>query len=198
MDTNIRQITDLRAFRGTPRAGAPEDVGAGHRHVARIVEAATANAAGLSFESPIRCRRRPKRVPCTGHIIVRRQDLPPEIQWACGECGDTGLVHNWRGTPWDFAAHGDHAAQLAVYVRPADYKVLELFGPLDIASRALVLGARRVSQLVVIEGTPERLEWLSAALEALIPRARSADRDALLRIGESLALRLGRYRDRGL
>ncbi|MCB9540381.1 MAG: hypothetical protein H6704_29545 [Myxococcales bacterium] len=198
MEQNIRQITDLRAYRGTPRERAERDVGAGQRHVARIVEAATANAAGLSFESPIRCRRRPKRVPCTGHIIVRRQDLPSEIQWACGECGDTGLVHNWRGTPWDVAGHDHRATQLAVYLRPADYKVIELYGGLDASSRALVLGARRVSQLVVIEGTPERLEWLCAAIDLMQPRARPADRDALERIRESLALRLGRYHDRGL
>ena len=42
----------------------------------------------------IHCRRRPKRVPCSGVI-------ESELRWWCPACGENGLISNWEGTRWD-------------------------------------------------------------------------------------------------
>lgn len=49
----------------------------------------------------IRCRRRPKRVPCSGVIESELHPNGNEIRWWCPVCGDSGLISNWKGTRWD-------------------------------------------------------------------------------------------------
>lgn len=49
----------------------------------------------------IRCRRRPKRVPCTGVIESELHPNGNELHWWCPACGDNGVISNWEGTRWD-------------------------------------------------------------------------------------------------
>lgn len=70
-----------------------------------VVSAATLEGAhGCWLETPLRCRRRPKRRRCTGHLCVRLQHLPAEIRWHCQVCGDNGVITGWQGTEWDLSA----------------------------------------------------------------------------------------------
>jgi len=74
-------------------------------YLGQIVETATASPSGDTVRTPRRCRRRPKRKPCPGHLLVRRLDVPPEIDWACPSCGDSGVISARQGTAWDFTRH---------------------------------------------------------------------------------------------
>ena len=49
----------------------------------------------------LRCRRRPSRKPCDGHIRFRVVRDTSEILWECTRCGDNGIIHSWQGTLWD-------------------------------------------------------------------------------------------------
>ena len=70
-------------------------------HLASIVAAANAGAAGTAWESALPCRRRPANRPCPGRIVVicTRPDMP--IGWQCSSCGDDGTISNWADTPFD-------------------------------------------------------------------------------------------------
>jgi len=49
----------------------------------------------------IHCRRRPKRVPCSGVIESELHPNGNELRWWCPVCGDNGRISNWEGTRWD-------------------------------------------------------------------------------------------------
>jgi hypothetical protein len=65
-----------------------------------IVEG-TVDRPPLRRTAGIRCRRRPKRVPCTGVIESELHPNGNELRWWCPVCGDNGLISNWEGTRWD-------------------------------------------------------------------------------------------------
>lgn len=58
----------------------------------------TAHPSGIWRNTTHACHRRPNRKACKGTIVVRRQDVPPAIDWACSECGSTGVISGWQGT----------------------------------------------------------------------------------------------------
>jgi hypothetical protein len=88
-------------------------------HLASIVAAATAGAAGTAWESALPCRRRPANRPCPGRIIVICTQPDTPIGWQCSRCGDDGTISNWAATPHDLRRQ-----QLAV-VEPLDEIVLD-------------------------------------------------------------------------
>jgi hypothetical protein len=88
-------------------------------HLASIVAAATAGAAGTAWESALPCRRRPANRPCPGRIIVICTAPDTPIGWQCSRCGDDGTISNWAATPHDLRRQ-----QLAV-VEPLDEIVLD-------------------------------------------------------------------------
>ena len=65
-----------------------------------IVEG-TVDRPPLRHSAGIRCRRRPKRVPCSGVIESELHPEGNELRWWCPVCGDNGLISNWEGTRWD-------------------------------------------------------------------------------------------------
>jgi hypothetical protein len=46
------------------------------------------------------CRFNPKRRRCTG-TIKASLSATDEVLWECPLCGDTGVIRNWRNSPWD-------------------------------------------------------------------------------------------------
>ncbi len=70
-------------------------------YLGKIVEAATSSPPLALLNTEIRCRRRPGRKPCVGHIRLVRDDDEGEIVWACTSCDDRGIISGWEGTPWD-------------------------------------------------------------------------------------------------
>ncbi|MCA9667872.1 MAG: hypothetical protein KC503_19875 [Myxococcales bacterium] len=73
------------------------------RFLGQIVSAASVLPSGSMHASPVRCRRRPKRRPCAGHIELGRfeSDGANEVRYRCAVCGDKGVIDNWRDTRWD-------------------------------------------------------------------------------------------------
>lgn len=65
-----------------------------------IVSAATLAPPGVEVVTDLRCRRRPNRRQCHGLIRLRLQEEPAELLWWCPQCGDNGVIRNWKGTPW--------------------------------------------------------------------------------------------------
>jgi hypothetical protein len=71
-------------------------------HFAAIIAAVTQDPHQSATVSPVRCRRRPGRRPCPGHIRAAiTLDARMDITWECTSCGDNGLISNWHGTMWD-------------------------------------------------------------------------------------------------
>jgi len=66
-----------------------------------IVSATTAGASGVSGNSGVSCRRRPKTKPCPGTILSVLEEDCAEIQWWCPCCDDRGVIRGWEGTVWD-------------------------------------------------------------------------------------------------
>lgn len=65
-----------------------------------IVSSATLAPPGAEIITDLRCRRRPNHQRCVGLIRVRLQENPPELVWWCPQCGDNGVIKNWKGIPW--------------------------------------------------------------------------------------------------
>lgn len=96
-------ITDMRS-RVVPRgksAHLPGDFRSTVAYEGRIVEAGSAWGRAEPLDTAIRCRRRPQRRPCTGHLRVRLS--AGQIVWACTRCRDHGRIHHWEGLEWDFS-----------------------------------------------------------------------------------------------
>jgi hypothetical protein len=140
------------------------------RQFARVVAAATSVHAGLTVHTPIRCRRRPLRRACEGHLLVRRQDVPALIQWGCPECRDHGALVAWRRTPQDLS---DQPASLLpeveVVLQEPEYRALEALPRLGAPAGRVVMGAAFTPFGIRLSG--ERAE-LDALLDALFAAAR--------------------------
>lgn len=72
-------------------------------YLGSIVAAASLAKPNLQVKTSLRCRRRPNRRQCPGHIRFRVLPATNEIVWECAACADNGIIHNWRGTLWDFS-----------------------------------------------------------------------------------------------
>lgn len=88
----------------------------------RIVEAGSAWGLGEPLDSAIRCRRKPHRKPCPGHIRVRVTS--DDIAWACTRCRDNGRIHHWRGLAWDLSENQAAGVVLRVPISWSDYESL--------------------------------------------------------------------------
>lgn len=70
-------------------------------HFGRIVSAVSVRPPGVVASLQVACRRRPGRTRCAG-IVEGGVDLSDDcVHWGCPVCGDSGHIHEWRGTPWD-------------------------------------------------------------------------------------------------
>ena len=60
-------------------------------------------AQGSNYDEPItlRCRRRPRRRPCTGVLEICPDPDQDGMAWFCPVCGDNGIIRGWEGTFWD-------------------------------------------------------------------------------------------------
>lgn len=75
-------------------------------YLGTIVEA---GSAGIDWDPPgvptptaVRCRKRPRRKPCTGVVVTTITDVPDELSWHCDHClAEEGVIRNWRTSPWN-------------------------------------------------------------------------------------------------
>ncbi len=166
------------------------------RHLGRITAAATATYPGLTIESAVRCRRRPANRTCTGFLLVRRQELPAEIQWGCPTCQDRGIIRNWRGTPWDVTRPGrPDEDEIEVVITEEAYRLLEGNPLLDPSSERIVSGGRRHRRGIVLSGEPEDLDLLLEDVMALANDEAHRGRQLLLdRAADRIEAALRRWR----
>ena len=144
-----------------------------------IVEAVTA-----AWETPldfhgtmVRCRRRPNRKPCTGHINARVIDVPSELHWTCDTCEDHGVILNWRGCPWDLSSivafedeEGDESVSLDV--NEEEYEAIRSILVLDEVAERVVRSARGSGEGDVFFDVPAR--WMEHLLEFVASEANHA------------------------
>ena len=112
-------ITDMRHFLDVlePDVDIPGPARRLAEYLGRIVEAATAKPPMFLRHSDIRCRRRPGRKPCVGHIRLVYNEDEGEIVWECTACDDRGIISDFEGTPWDRSFDREHVDDsIEVYV----------------------------------------------------------------------------------
>ena len=111
------------------------------KHLTRIVRAATARPPGQPTQTAVRCRRRPDRSACVGHIETHCQDLPELVRWRCTVCGDVGVARHWRQSPWRILETPLAGPAAHVFVPEAAYRTLERCAPDDALAQRVVCGA---------------------------------------------------------
>ncbi|MFH1132841.1 MAG: hypothetical protein V1754_16020 [Pseudomonadota bacterium] len=74
------------------------------RFFGTVVSAASVLQPGEFQISNLPCRKRPKKRPCPGSIKLGRTIPADNINWNCAECGDEGVLTNWKGTRWDLSS----------------------------------------------------------------------------------------------
>ena len=103
-------ITDMRHFLDVlePDVEFPRPARRLAEYFGKIVEAATSNPPMVLLNTEIRCRRRPGRKPCVGHVrlVYKDDEDEGEIIWECTSCGDRGIIRGFEGTPWDRSLEG--------------------------------------------------------------------------------------------
>jgi len=108
-------ITDLTHL-PPPGVDVPKSDRAIANYFFRIAdEAMRLGVEELETPTDIQCRRRPGRRPCRGSIHVRVTD-DGQLQWHCPECGDNGLLTNWRDL--------QEEAPFPLYLAEKDVKLL--------------------------------------------------------------------------
>lgn len=146
-------------------------------YLGRIVQAASAWYVGQPLESVIRCRRRPGRRPCPGHVcLARTQDR--EIIWHCVACGDNGVIRGWEGTLWDLSAP-ERVAEFVAVVPAEVYEAVAQSSALPRLALRVVMRAGLDRGGVVLNGTYAEFDELTAAIRVEVPRARGRRRRLL-------------------
>lgn len=150
-----------------------------------ITEAATAwPYPGLGMFSTVRCRRRPGRRSCEGHLRVIRVELPRQIVWFCPDCEDHGVIAGWSGTEWDLSAGDDdprHTDRLIdVEITDVEHRALRKNLSATRGIRRTVAAAQHFLDAVVLWGTHPELEALSSlAIQHAVRAERHAHRRLL-------------------
>ncbi len=176
-------ITDIGHFTD-PGVELPAPARRLSEYFGSLIQAASVRPSGHPDETPVRCRRRPARRPCSGFIRVHRSDVPAEISWICPECGDNGLIVNWRKCPWDlseipeFECDEPGAPSVEVLLEEAEYRALRGSLVLDGEADRTILRARPGPDGILLSGSIEEIEhlqgWVAGEInhEARATRAR--------------------------
>lgn len=131
------------------------------RTMGRIVAAATARHAGITLHTAIRCRRRPLKLPCAGHLIVRRQDLPELLQWGCPDCRTRGVIVNFRNNAHDLSPLGAPVESECEFVlEEDDYHAIEGLLTLQPSAERLVMGASFSNFGILLAGRGAEIDAL--------------------------------------
>ena len=152
-------ITDFAEWLPWVLASGPTGLRA--RLYGRIVSAATSVHAGVTTHTAIRCRRRPLRKACTGYLVVRRQDVPAQVQWGCPECRDRGILRGFRRTPQDLSRlAGLFEPECEVLLEEPEYRTLEGILTLQAPAERVVMAATFTPFGIRLAGRREELDTL--------------------------------------
>jgi hypothetical protein len=160
-------VSDLNHFLELP-ADTPRPARRVADQVSDLVRAATAGDAGTAWETAVPCRRRPGNRVCPGRMIVLRSEQDVPIQWQCSVCEDSGMISNWRDSPFDLRRRVLRVAEAANDIAilnetAAAIRELQL---LDTDCERLVFRIRTHENAALLIGTDDDLEALIAAAAA--------------------------------
>ena len=162
------KITDWNHLMSVEEIGADQPPAAYREvnYLSRIIMAATSRPAGQEEISAVWCRKRPGRKRCCGRLAVRLQDVPPEIHWMCPQCGDAGIISNWRGSVSDYSRFGtlsgDDSGPASIVLGEDDYEALLEVVIVELQVERIVHGAHHVKGGVLIKGTLDELDELTS------------------------------------
>lgn len=186
-------VISLRDYTG--ESGPPETgpVARFAAYLGRIVAAALAYPAGPVIPTAIRCRRRPGRRRCSGYLDVLRLDIPREIRWGCPECGDTGVIRDWQGTPWDRRfPQGPLPEEASYWLVVTDEELQALAGLMPDMSREgarMVAASLRTSEGLILAGEAEAFMAAADAIRlALLDGVPASTRKLLLGLLDRFAM----------
>ena len=170
-------VTDMRHRVEPPGTDLPPASLRQVEHEGRIVEAGSVWGKPTPMDSALRCRRRPQRRACPGHLRVSLSE--GVVRWACTRCRDNGRISHWEGTPWDLSTHTASDDALAVQISWSDFASLRQLGSLPI--RKVLALATYGSQGPTLVGTRDELLWLATASDE------TAAEDVAVRLRAGLA-----------
>jgi hypothetical protein len=77
-----------------------------------FTEEATSVPVGVEFISRLICAKEDDEgIVCQGAVLVGRLDRPPQVNWKCLECGNSGTVVGFTDTPFDLRKMPAHEAE---------------------------------------------------------------------------------------
>ncbi len=86
-----------------PFAAVPEPVRRRSDFTRAVVEAATSRRLETRWQSAVQCIGRRGRKKCDGLVEVERR--PDAVEWACGACGDSGVVTRYADSESDLSRY---------------------------------------------------------------------------------------------
>ena len=188
-------VTDLRHFHDGFLDCSVEVPGPARRlgeYLGRITETATVRPPGQLIETPVPCRRRPKRRPCPGHIRLQRSETPPQIEWRCTACDENGFIRGWEGTLWDLSEAPATETEVVVVLDPQAYGAI-VRDPYEYESIAVIRRACHTHDGIVLAGSVDELTALRNELAEAANGEKSRRRQRLLDAAfEALSRALGR------
>lgn len=135
-------------------------------HARAIVSTASLAIAGAPHASAIRCRKRPNRRRCTGHLELLRQQVPARIHWSCPACGQTGVLSDWKDSEADLSRFESEGAEgrATITVRVEVFEALARRTPLARRYGRILFRARIAEGVVSIPGSLGELNELRDAI----------------------------------
>ncbi len=176
-------MTNLTHFIDEHGNLAEDRVGHLARHLARIVESATARRPRAPFHSAIQCRRRPGHVSCPGRILIHRTEIPLGVNWECPWCGDNGHISGWENTHWDLrrCREGeDDDVMIGVAISTEHYAALRAGEDHPVIDcPAVIAGAIYHDGEIVLSGNASELDEFQGVIAAEANRTKDLRRQAL-------------------
>ena len=138
-------------------------------YLGAIAAAGSVAPAGEEVETLVRCRRSPSSGPCSTHLVVQRQQVPPQVRWRCPGCNDGGTIASFLGTRWDLsdALPEPIEGEAPRLVPLGDEELTMLLRDLgqDLEAIAVLHLARPDGERYLLDATPDRLEAVLEAIE---------------------------------
>lgn len=163
-------ITDITHFEGLLPKLAKGPAGRIARYFGSIVSAASVVDRGVWGDTAIRCRRRPGRKPCPGHIRVYRLGHSAPIEWHCSSCDDQGEISNWKESTWDLSqglGRQDSAEKSgAVLVSEQELREVRKILVLDSVNQRVIDGATNAPGGFLLHGSEDNFEDLLGYITA--------------------------------